>query len=207
MQVLFETGLTSEQYISRQGWREARLPVCPMHPGGGCGYARHGTYERKRPSVMYVARWYCRQAHTTISLLPQFMAARLPGTMAELEKVVAVAEQARSLEKAANQLRTDDVALASAMRWVRRRVRAAHRNLVVVLGLRPDLFGGVTPTVTALRAHLRQPDVLVACRQLAGPQLVHLAGPVGLQPPAQPRRYPKLRSQQYMGTASGTDPP
>ena len=178
-----------------------------MHPAGGCGYARHGTYERKRPAGMYVARWYCRQAHTTLSLLPQFMAARMPGTVAELEEVVAVAEQARSLEEAANQLRTDDVALASAMCWVRRRVRAVHRNLVALLGLLPDLLGGVTPTVTALRAHLRQPDVLVACRQLAGPQLAHLAAPVGLQPPASHRRYPNLLFQQHRGTASGADPP
>ena len=102
-----------------------------MHPEGGCGYARHGTYERKRPAGMYVARWYCRPAHTTLSLLPQFMAARLPGTVAELEEVVAVAEQARSLEQAANELRIDDVALASAMRWVRRRVASVHLNLVV----------------------------------------------------------------------------
>jgi hypothetical protein len=178
-----------------------------MHPEGGCGYARHGTYEVKCPAGVYVARWYCRSAHTTISLLPQFMAARLPGTVAELEEVVAVAEQARSLEQAANELRTDDIALASAMRWVRRRVRAVHRNLVVLIGLLPDRFGRVTPTVTALRAHLRQPDVLVSCRQLTGPQLVHLAGPVGLQPPAQHRRYPNPLFQQQMGTASGTDPP
>ena len=47
VQLRFETGLTGAEYVTREAWREARLSHCPLHPRGGCGFARHGTYERK----------------------------------------------------------------------------------------------------------------------------------------------------------------
>jgi hypothetical protein len=50
VQLRFETGLTGAHYVTREGWREARLSRCPLHPRGGCGFARHGTYERKTPA-------------------------------------------------------------------------------------------------------------------------------------------------------------
>ena len=49
--------------------------------------ARHGTYAPKTPAGTQVARWYCRESHTTFSLPPDCLAARLPGTLTELEKV------------------------------------------------------------------------------------------------------------------------
>ena len=64
--------------------------------------------------------------------MPDFLAARLPGTLDELETVVAHAERASSLLAAANALRTDTVELPGAMRWVRRRVRRVHHVLVIV---------------------------------------------------------------------------
>ena len=105
MQLRFQTLHTGEQYVSAEGWREARLDRCPNHPRGGCSLARHGTYARKRPAGTRIARWYCRESHTTFSLLPDCLAARLPGTLTELEEVVAEAEQARSLMAVADQLR------------------------------------------------------------------------------------------------------
>ena len=51
-----------------------------------------------------IARWYCPESHTTISLLPDCLAARLPGELDELEAVVAHAEQATSLGAAADAL-------------------------------------------------------------------------------------------------------
>ena len=42
----------------------------------------------------------CRQSHTPCSLLPDCVAARLPGTLRELEAVVVHAEQAASLIRA-----------------------------------------------------------------------------------------------------------
>ena len=84
-------------------------------------------FARKTPRGTRIARWYCPQSHTTFSLLPDCLSARLPGTLDELETVVAHAERAPSLLAAANALRTDTVALPGAMRWVRRRVRRVHR--------------------------------------------------------------------------------
>jgi len=66
----FKTGHTSEDYVSRQAWREASLPRCPNHPRGGCSLARHGTCPRKSPAGTKIARWYCPESHTTFTLLP-----------------------------------------------------------------------------------------------------------------------------------------
>ena len=134
MQLRYPSGHTGESYVRARAWRDARLSRCPNHPQGGCSFARHGTYARKTPRGTRIARWYCPQSHTTFSVLPDFLAARLPGTLDELEEVVAHAERAPSLLAAANALRTDAVALPGAMRWVRRRrverrrTDAASRN-------------------------------------------------------------------------------
>ena len=66
---------------------------------------------RKTPRGARIARWYCPHSHTTFSLLSDCLAARLPGTLDELEAVAAAAEQAPSVAAAANRLRTDAVGL------------------------------------------------------------------------------------------------
>ena len=119
VQLRFETGLTGADYVTREAWREARLSRCPLHPRGGCGFSSHGTYERKSPAGTLIARWYCPQGHCTFSLLPDHLAARFPGTLCEIEHVVATVEQAKSVEAAADALRRDAITLASAIRWVR----------------------------------------------------------------------------------------
>ena len=138
MQLRLRTGLTGEQYVTAQGWRDATLARCPNHPGGGCSLARHGTYARKTPPGTRIARWYCPESHTTFSRLPDCLAARLPGTLAELEDVVATAERAKSLEAAANAVRRDPIELPGAMRWLRRRIRPVRRALATVRGLLPE---------------------------------------------------------------------
>ena len=40
--------LTAEQYVAQRFWESASLPPCPMHPEGGCGFARHTPYERTK---------------------------------------------------------------------------------------------------------------------------------------------------------------
>ena len=57
MQLRFSSDLTDEEYISQQAWRNASLKRCPLHPKGGCGFARHGTYERLSPPGTRIARW------------------------------------------------------------------------------------------------------------------------------------------------------
>ena len=89
-------GLTGEEYVGAEAWRDARLGRCPNHPHGGCSLAGHGAYARKTPRGAKIARWYCRERHMTISLLPDCLAARLPGSLDALEAVVVVAEGAKS---------------------------------------------------------------------------------------------------------------
>ena len=186
MQLRYETGLTGEQYVIARAWRDARLERCPNHPHGGCSLARHGTYERKEPEGARVARWYCRESHTTFSLLPDCLAARLPGTLDDLEAVVVAAEEARSLEAAANELRRpaadDAVELPGAMRWVRRRVRLVHAVLARVIGLIPDRLAGCAATMVAVRERLKSDSALMKLRGLVSAQLRALPAPLGFQP-------------------------
>ncbi|MCY4547215.1 MAG: hypothetical protein OXC28_02505 [Defluviicoccus sp.] len=144
--------------------------------------ASHGTYGRKTPPGAKVPRWYCRESHTTISLLADCLAARLPGTLADLEAVVVAAEGARSLEAAANALRPDAIELPGAMRWVRRRVRLVHDILARVIGLIPDRLAGCAATMVAVRERLGSGSALMALRGLVSAQLRTLPAPLGFQP-------------------------
>ncbi len=189
VQLRYETGHTSEAYVSRQAWREASLPRCPNHPRGGCSLARHGTYRRKRPAGTQIARWYCRDSHTTFSLLPDCLAARLSGSLDELEHVVAVAERAPSLEAAANRLRLD-IEMPGALRWLRRRVARVHQCLVLVIGLLPDRLAGCAARVTAAGERLGQDAVLISLRALVADQLPHLPAPSVCEQQREPRLLP-----------------
>ena len=97
-----------------QGSIAARITRTANADGRGAtvGLARHGTYARKTPRGTQIARWYCPESHTTFSLLPDCLAARLPGEFDTLEAVVAHAEGAASVSAAANALRRDPVGFA-----------------------------------------------------------------------------------------------
>ena len=153
MQLRYECGLTGEEYVNQQAWCNASLTRCPLHPQGGCGFARHGTYQRLSPSGTLIARWYCPQGHRTFSLLPDCLAARLPGTLVEVEAVVKRVEQAGSLEAACSTLRLD-IYLPGALRWVRRRVQAIHASLSALMGLMPERFSGCEPRLSCFAGHL-----------------------------------------------------
>ena len=203
VQLRFETGLTGAEYVTREAWREARLSCCPLHPRGGCGFAQHGTYARKSPAGTLIARWYCPQGHCTFSLLPDHLAAGFPGTLSEIERVVATVEQARSLEAAADALRRDPVTLTSAVRWVRRRVAPVRALLTIVVGLLPQSLLGCVPTIAGLRARLACPQVLMALREHAKAHLQALARPLGFHHRWVAGGEHRSGSQQRMGP----DPP
>ena len=179
VQLRYETGLTGEEYVRAKAWRDARLERCPNHPHGGCSLASHGTYARKTPRGAKIARWYCRESHTTISLLPDCLAAQLPGTLEELETVVAHAERSRSLTATAKALRRDAVELAGAIRWVRRRVRLVRRLLNSVAELLPERFALGIAGLIPLRTHLGSGKALVELRRLLAPHLSVLPMPLG----------------------------
>jgi hypothetical protein len=203
VQLRFVSGLSSADYVSAQGWRLARLTHCPLHARGGCGFARHGSYARVRPPGTRIARWYCPTGHRTFSLLPDHLAARFPGTLSDIEHVVAAVEQAKSVEAAANALRCDDITLSSALRWVRRRVVLVRRLLPILVSLLPQYFQGCALTIGDLRARLSCAEVLVWLRERACRQLPTLSRPLGFRPP------PAHPGEQRSGFQHdmGPDPP
>jgi len=203
VQLRFKTGLTGADYVTREGWRLATLARCPLHAYGGCGFARHGTYARKTPPGTRIARCYCPTGHCTFSLLPDHLAARFPGTLSEIEQAVATVEQASSVQAAAEGLRSYDISLPSAVRWVRRRVAPVRKLLPIVVELLPQLLLGCAPTITELRAYLACERVLVSLRALAEVHMRALARPLGFKPPPYARGERKSPFQQHMGP----DPP
>ena len=203
VQLRFEKGLTGEQYVNARAWRTARLGRCPNHPLGGCSLARHGTYERKTPRGARVAHWYCPESHTSFSLLPDCLAARLPGTLRALEMVVTVAERAASLADAANEIRRDAVHLPGAMRWMQRRVRLVHNALSAVIGLIPDRLAPCIPEMVPMRERVGSESALRELRSLAAPQLRLLPAPVGFHP----QRLDATDRNRARQHKPGRDPP
>ena len=203
MQLRLRTGLTGEQYVTAQGWRDATLARCPHHPGGGCSLARHGTYPRKTPPGTRIARWYCPESHTTFSLLPDCLAARLPGTLADLEDAVAAGERAPSVAAAAVALRAGRSEPPGAMRWLRRRTRLVRRVLTAVRGLLPERLAGCPATILAFRGRLGTDAALVWLREMAAPQLPALPTPLGYAHHPTTPGHPVQPFQQRVGH----DPP
>lgn len=207
MQLRFETKLTFEQYVTERGWETATLSSCPLCEPGACGFHRHGTYMRKVPGVAYVARYYCPQQGTTIGLLPDFYASRMPGTLDAIEEAAALAESSPSIEKAANEVRRPDAAdavtLGVAVAWVRLRVRVVRTTLATVLGMFPERFAGLSPQVSAFRERLGTTRVLVALRGICARHLYALGSPLGLVP----RRPPPGERKRAHQQSSGPDPP
>lgn len=138
VQLRLATALTFDAYVTGAGRKTARLSSCPVCEGA---VASHGTYIRKRPKVAEVARFYCEACRMKVGILPDFYASRMPGLLDDLEEVVAVAELARSVEAAAQEVRPADepeaVTLTSALRWLRRRQGPGHQLLATVIGLLP----------------------------------------------------------------------
>lgn len=155
------------------------------------------------PPGTLIARWYCPLGHCTFSLLPDHLAARFPGTLTEIEAAVAVVESASSVEAAADALRTDEVTLTTAVRWIRRRLRLVRITLTAVVSLLPDLCLGTAPTIHGFRGLFASESVLMALRSVTAQHLAGLSRPLGLRPPQEKAGGCKNPVQQCMGP----DPP
>ncbi|MFH2059191.1 MAG: hypothetical protein ABIJ59_09845 [Pseudomonadota bacterium] len=105
---------------------------CPLHPGGGCKFAGHGTYSRKFPDGAKIARWYCPDGRTTFGLLPDCLSSRLPGTLIEVETVINQIESAPSQEAAADNIRPD-IGLPGILRWMRHRLFLIRASLILLI--------------------------------------------------------------------------
>ena len=203
MQLRFETALSGEEYVRGQAWRTACLSHCPLHPQGGCAFARHGTYGRVSPQGTRIARWYCPREHCTFSLLPDFLASHLSGSLDDLEQAVIRIEQSDSLEAAADALRTDDVALPGAIRWARRRITLVHDALKSVIRTLPGRFAICQPSVTAFRCQLTDTHALLRLREMIDIGLQTVPSPLGFA--SRPLCDPKRR--RFIQHGMGPDPP
>ena len=150
---------------------------------------------------MRVARWYCPEAHQSFSLLPDCLAARLVGSLDEVERVVVVVEGASGVEAAASVLRPD-IELPGAVRWVRRRLNGVRAALLALVTLLPGRMGA-KPELTAVRAELGSERALVELREIGKAHVSALVRPVGLRPPQRARTERGERFQHKMGP----DPP
>jgi hypothetical protein len=202
VQVRLATPITSDDYVAGMLWRFATLAQCPWHPAGGCGFCRHGTYERVRPPGTLIARWYCPLERRTVSALPDCLASHYSGTLADLEATVLAVEQAPSRAAAAGQLRTE-IELPGALRYLDRLCDSVHGALSAIRGLEPDRFETVAPTLRAFTAVLGAGSVLMRLRELVARYLAHLTTPFGFDP----RRRTLNSSLKPHQHRMGPDPP
>ena len=127
---------------------------------------------------MRVARWYCRKAQMTFSLLPDCMCARMGGSLDETEQVVSLSE-AIGVEKAAMGLRVNDaVELPGVLRWLRRRRLGVYAALLALITASSGQLGSVAK-VGSVRLVLDTQRVLVALREIGAAHLHSLAAPLG----------------------------
>ena len=204
IQIRYGTDLTVEDYVTQKAWWDASPPDCPYHRQGGCRLVPHGTYGRKQPDGVRVRRFLCPRSGRTVSLLPDCLAAHWSGTLAEVEAVVREAARASSLEEAANRLRTDRVSLASALRWVRRRVLAVQALLTALCTLYPERFGALEPRLEDFSRALDSQAVLPCLRAIAEQRLGALPAPAGF---FRPWNGAGLAGPARLPHANGLDPP
>ena len=145
-----------------------------------------------------------RRGQTTFSLIPEFAASQISGTLEEIERAVSTYEEEESIYKAAEIVRPpethdgDPTSLAATSQWLSRRVRWVQATLITVAGLFPQLFAGLEMTVTAFRSHLQSEHVLMVLRELCSEHLAHLPAPVGFGPRQGSGKSAKGEFQQSM---------
>jgi len=109
----------------------------------------------------------------------------MSGTLDAIEAVVATVEQVGSAAAAVEHVHPPDqeraISHVSALRSIRRRLRAVRTALLALVTLLPGRLCGVAPTLGALRLALGTERVLLTVRELLGPQLHSIPVPVGLR--------------------------
>ena len=182
LQVRLPTSLTDEEYVTQRAWNLATAPRCPWCRPGRCELAPHGFYARLKPQGTLVRRFRCQREGRTVSLLPDCLAAHVRGSLEDCEAAVRVAEGAASWGAAVEAARPPGLgSLASAERWLRRRVQWVAAVLVVVKGLYPERFAGVEPTLAGFGQQLGSETVLRRLREVAAMHLQDLPVPVGFR--------------------------
>lgn len=202
MQIRYATDLSAEEYVKQEAWKKASLEECPLHPEGGCGFCKNGTYSRKHPKGTKVARWYCELGHRTFGLLPDCLSSRLSGSLDEVESVIMKVETSPTQEEAADTIRID-VVLPSVLRWIRCRIKLIRFSLTMLIELMPSVFSECNPTICSFRSVLGVEPILPELRDRASSYLPILPPPLGFGPRPEPKKFKKKHFQHQ----TGTDPP
>ena len=180
VQMRLATNLTDEEYVSERAWNAVSAPPCPWCKPGTCELAPHGFYVRVKPRGALIRRCICRTTEWTVSLLPDCFAAWIKGSLEEQEQAVRVAEGAATQTEAVERVRPPgECNLASAQRWLQRRMQWVGVLLVTVKGLYPERFTGVAPTLAGCGQQLGSETVLRTLREVAAAHLRELPAPVG----------------------------
>jgi hypothetical protein len=199
--VRLATPSTSEEYVTGKLWHKATLICCPWHPGGGCGFARHGTYGRVKPANTRVARWYCPSEKRTVSALPDCLASHRSGTLDECEAIVRAVESSPSLARACTDLRIE-IGLPGVLRYVTRLVRQVTNALHGIKGLMPLQFI-CEPKLCEIAVLLDTTHALMQLRDIAWRYLPQLPTPLGFNPHRNNLHNPFYPFQHR----AGRDPP
>ena len=202
MQIRYATNLSAEQYVEQKAWQAATLNQCPLHPQGGCGFCKNGSYRRKIPHGAKIARWYCADGHMSFSLLPDCLASRLSGSLIEVEDVLTKVKNSHSQEAAADHIRID-ILLPGALRWIRRRIFLVKASLSMLIQMLPGLFADCHPSILCFQSVLNVDYVLPQLREVASPYLQILPPPLGFGPRPETKKLKKSHFQHK----TGTDPP
>ena len=155
---------------------------CPQCPDDGPEMHGHGSYGRA--GGWRVKRLYCPVCRRTCSLLPSWLAARLSGPLAEVERVVRVAASSATREQAADRLRSPEKGLQGSLRWLRRRVQGVALALDQLGQLAPTAWGGPAVTLESCGARLgtEREDVLERLRGAVEADLLQrLPRPLGFR--------------------------
>ncbi len=135
MQLRYSVGVKLRTYVNQKCWLKARLSHCPDE-GCRCRPYRHGYYARKtRCGQARIARFRCRSSGLSYSLLPDYFAARMPGTLEEIEQTVVALERGATSLQAALAVRDRVHEDSGLRRWARRRNQWIGKSLVALVTL------------------------------------------------------------------------
>lgn len=184
MQIVWTNPPTDARYVTDRAWESATLDSCPLHEDGRCGLQRLGSYPRVWPAGARVARFWCPLAGTSISLLPDFLAARFSGALDEVEAVVDAVERAGGVAQAIEAVHPaaadGALSLPSAQRSIERRVRPIRAVLRACVTLLPDL-AGCAPSLADVRRRLGVERVLTSLRRCLARHLGTYLAPFGFR--------------------------
>ena len=188
MQILWNYGLTSEEYVKAKAWQKSSLRQCPICGAKkGEGWSGHGNYQRKSPTDAKVPRYYCRKCKKTFSLLADCLAAGYSSSLAEVETAFKTLNNKHIFDHSAEQLRPE-IEIQGARRWLRRRQRRVKLAILI--------------TATILAVGTNEIEI-VEIRQSITNHLQNIPTPIGFC--HRPLSY--WNSRNHLQHTMGPDPP